>query len=162
MKRFLKRYLMPMIITLLVIIVFIVLTGVGGKYDAGSEYSCYSIMFGANYNNGTSLKMFGANALGIIAFILLFAGAVLAYANFKKRNIVVCAIFALAALFLLLMPYTVSTNETANNLIKAMDADGKMTALACTYVSFALVLVTACVSFLSDFISNKCFAVKTK
>lgn len=162
MRRFLKRFLMPMVIALLVIVVLMVLAGVGGKYDKGAEYSCYAIMFGANYNNGTSLKMFGGNPLGIIAFILMFAGAVLAFANFKKRNIVVCAIFALAALFILLMPYTVTTNETANNLIKAMDADGKMTALACTYVSFALLLVTACTAFLSDFISNKCFSVKNK
>ena len=162
MRRFLKRFLMPMVIALLVIVVLMVLAGVGGKYDKGAEYSCYAIMFGANYNNCTSLKMFGGNPLGIIAFILMFAGAVLAFANFKKRKIVVCAIFALAALFILLMPYTVTTNETANNLIKAMDADGKMTALACTYVSFALLLVTACTAFLSDFISNKCFSVKNK
>ena len=161
MRRFLKRYLMPMVIALLVIVVLMVLAGVGGKYDKGKDYSCYQIMFGANNPNG-ALKMFGGNALGIIAFILMLAGAVLAFANFKKRNIVVCAILALAALFILLMPYTVSTTETANTFIKAMDADGKMTALACTYVSFALLLVTACTAFLSDFISDKCFSVKNK
>ena len=152
---------MPMIIALLVIIVLMVLAGVGGQYDDAVTYSCYQVMFGANYNNG-ALKMFGTNPLGVIAFILMFAGAVLAFFNFKKRNIVVCSIFTLAALFILLMPYTVTTTETANNFIKAMDADAKMTALACTYVSFSLLVVTAVAAFLSDFISNKCFAVKNK
>lgn len=161
MKRFLKRWLMPLVILVLVIVVLCVLAGVGGQYDDQVKYSCYQIMYGANYKNG-ALKMFGANPLGIIAFILLLAGAALAFANFKYRNLVVCGIFALAALFLLLMPYTVTTTETANNLVKAMDADGKMTALACTYVAFALTLVTACTAALSDMISKKCFTVKTK
>ena len=161
MRRFLKRYLMPMVIALLVIIVLMVLAGVGGKYDNGAvEYSCYQVMFGVDASWG---KMFAGSPLGVIAFILMFAGAVLAFFNFKKRNIVVCAIFGLTALFILLMPYTVIPTETSKNIIKALpDTDGKMTALACTYVSFALLLVTACTAFLSDFISNKCFAVKNK
>lgn len=162
MRRFLKRFLMPMVIALLVIVVLMVLAGVGGKYDNqfDPDYTCYQIIFGVKTSWG---EMFGGNPLGIIAFILILAGTVLAFANFKKRNIVVCAIFALAALFVLLMPYTVTLSETSKNLIKALgDADGKMTALACTYVSFALLLVTACTAFLSDFISNKCFSVKNK
>lgn len=161
MRRFLKRWMMPLIILVLVIVVFCVLAGVGGQYDDQIQYTCYQIMFGANYKSG-ALKMFGTNPLGVIALILILAGTVLAFANFKKRNIVVCAIFALAALFVLLMPYTVTTTETSNTFVKALDADGKMTALACTYVSFALLLVTACTAFLSDFISKKIVVAKTK
>lgn len=162
MRRFLKRWMMPLIILVLVIVVFCVLAGVGGKYDNqfDPDYTCYQIIFGVKTNWG---EMFGTNPLGIIAFILILAGTVLAFANFKKRNIVVCAIFTLAALFVLLMPYTVTLSESSKNLIKALgDADGKMTALACIYVSFALLLVTACTAFLSDFISKKIVVAKTK
>ena len=145
MKRILKRFLFPTIITVLVIVIFCLLALNGGQYDDLIPYTTYQLMLGANYKN-TAVEFFAVNPLGIIVIILLSIGALISWFDFKFDKFVVSGIFCLLTIFIMLLPVTVNKTETAKYLLQVIEAkgDGFMTILAGVYTCAAITLVISC------------------
>ena len=99
MKRILKRFLFPTIITVLVIVIFCLLALNGGQYDDLIPYTTYQLMLGAYYKN-PAVEFFAVNPLGIIVIILLSIGALISWFDFKFDKFVVSGIFCLLTIFI--------------------------------------------------------------
>lgn len=144
MKRFLKRCLFPIIITILVITIFGLFNLAGGQYDGLASFTVYDLMFGAKFNN--SVEFFNVSAMGVIVAILLIAGAILSWIDFKFDKLVLSIIFVLATVGIMLLPITVNKTEVATYIVKMKEsgADGFMTILVGTYVTAAISLIISC------------------
>jgi len=151
MKRILKRFLFPTIITILVITILCLLTLNGGMYDDGFQYTTYQLMFGCNYKNG-SVEFLQVNPLGVIVFILYLASMILVWFDFKHDKLVLSILFLLSAILTMLIPCTVNKTETANYLINAIESssDKMMTILVGPYVVASICLVASCFSLFKN------------
>ena len=148
MKRILKRFLFPTIITVLVITILCLLVLPGGMFDDEITYTCYQLMFGANYKSGTAVEFFGVSAMGVILMILLIAGALISWFDFKYDKFVLVGIFCLATVATMLLPVTANKTEVAKYLIEAIEVNGdkQMTILVGPYVCASIALVISCFS----------------
>ena len=144
MLRFLKRCLFPIIITILVITIFCLFNLAGGQYDGLSSFTVYELMFGAKLNN--SVEFLNVSAVGVIVTILLIAGALLSWFDFKHDKLVLAIIFCLVTIGIMFLPMAANKTEVASYQVrmKEANADGFMTILVGTYVTAAISLVISC------------------
>ncbi len=153
MKRILKRFLFPTIITVLVITIICLFGLNGGMYDDEIPYTTFQLMFGGNYKNG-AVEFFAVSPMGVILMILLIAGALVSWFDFKYDKFVVAGIFCLSAIFTMLLPVTVNKTEVAKYLIDAIEASGDkmMTILVGPYVCAGIcVLISGFALFKNKF-----------
>jgi len=145
MKRFLKRFLFPIIITVLVITIFCLFNLAGGMFDDEIQYTCYQLMFGANYKN-TAVEFFGVSAVGVLVTILLILGALISWFDFKYDKFVVASIFCIATILTMLLPVASNKTEVAKYLISVIEANGdkQMTILVGPYLTASFTLIISC------------------
>ena len=153
MKRILKRFLFPTIITALVIVIFGLFNLPGGQFADGEKtrFTVYQLMFGGFYSN-TKVEMLGVSAVGVILTILLIAGALISWFDFKCDKIVLCSIFFLGAVLTMLLPIASNKTEVGKYLISAIEAneDKQMTILFGTYLAAGYSLVIAVFSIFKN------------
>ncbi len=144
MKRILKRFLFPTIIIVLVILILVLLSLNGGMYDDLVTYTTYQLMFGANYKN-TTVEFFNVNPVGVIAFVLLIAGAILSLIDFKYDKYILASLFCITSILIMILPISVNKTEVAKYLIEVIEAngDGYMMILAGPYVCASISLIIA-------------------
>ena len=145
MKRFLKRFLFPIIITVLVITICCLLSLKGGMFDDEIQYTCYQLMFGANYKN-TAVEFFGVSAVGVLLMILLILGALISWFDFKYDKFVVASIFCISTILIMLLPIGSNKTEVGKNLISVIEANGdkQMTILVGPYLTASFTLIISC------------------
>ncbi|MBR4495705.1 MAG: hypothetical protein IKP12_01055 [Acholeplasmatales bacterium] len=147
MKRFLKRFLFPIIITVLVITIFCLFNLAGGMFDDGEKtrFTVYELMFGGYYGS-TKVEMLGVSAVGVLVTILLILGALISWFDFKYDKFVVASIFCISTILIMLLPIGSNKTEVGKNLISVIEANGdkQMTILVGPYLTASFTLIISC------------------